>query len=274
MGNDRNQSFEIPSGVQVLGGFEGTEQTLIDRDSTEGVSILSGEIGDKETVEDNTYTIVYFKGATTTTLLNGFTITSAYANGLVEGADRATCGGGVFNDGNQGFSSPQISHCIFLDNFSREGAAIYNYANEGITNPTLSDCEFSFNRSDFNGGAIFNDGNFGECNPSIKNCLFKGNESMYGAGILNRGLYGECKVTISGCTFSDNFSIVRGGAVYNLREGRGVCDAAISGCMFDGNGATIGDGDVEQTIKVGSESPSGSENSGIRKRKSSSSVAY
>lgn len=271
--NDRSQSFMIPSGVQVLGGFDGTEETLMDRDLTNGVSILSGEIGDKKSVEDNTYTIVYFDGVTSTTLLNGFTVTAAYANGLVEGVDRTTCGGGVFNNGDQGFSSPQISQCIFLDNFSREGAAIYNYANEGITNPTLSDCEFLHNRSDFNGGAIFNDGNFGECNPSIKNCLFEGNESMYGAGILNRGLYGECKAVISDCMFLDNFSIVRGGAIYNLREGRGICDATTSGCMFDGNGATIGNGDIEQTIKVGAGiAPVGSKNSGLRKRKTS--IAY
>lgn len=272
--NDRDQSFEIPSGVQVLGGFAGTEETLADRDLTKGTSVLSGEIGDKENLEDNTYTIVYFEGATSTTLLNGFTITAAYANGLVEGVDRKTCGGAIFNNGDQQFSSPQISQCIFLNNFSREGAAIYNYANEGITNPTLSDCKFLFNRSDFNGGAIFNDGNFGKCNPSIKNCLFEGNESMYGAGVLNRGLYGECKAVITNCIFLDNFSIVRGGAIYNLREGRGICDATTSGCMFDGNGATIGNGDIEQTIKIGTEIvPAASKGSGIRKRKTST-IAY
>lgn len=271
--NNRDESFNIPCGVKLFGGFVGNEKKLKDRDLTKGETILSGEIGDTENLEDNSYTIVYFDLAESTTLLNGFTISGAYADGIVEGADKSTCGGGVFINGDQGLSSPQISYCTFINNFSREGAAIYSYANEGIANPTISDCEFLYNRSNFNGGAIFNDGNYGICNPNIKNCRFEGNESMYGAGILNRGLYGSCKPVIDDCTFIDNFSVVRGGAIYNLREGRGVCEAITVGCVFDGNGATIGNDDVEHTLKGdANDVQSVPRHSGIQKRKAA--VAY
>jgi len=272
--DDRSASFAIPSGVKVYGGFLGTEETLEERNTEANITILSGEIGDAAVAEDNSYSVVYFSNVSAATVLDGFVITGGYADGLVEGADLSTCGAGVFNNGEAGASSPIIANCLFLENFSREGAAIYNYANEGEASPTISDCKFVYNRSDFNGGAIFNDGNFGTCNPTIKNCSFEGNESMYGAGILNRGLYGECQPTISDCLFAENLSIVRGGAIYNQREGRGICEAMMSGNVFDNNVTTIGDPDVEQTIKLkgGKVQP---RRSGIQQRPATASdIAY
>lgn len=265
--NDRTVSFVIPSGVQLFGGFAGDEKKLEDRDLSAHQTILSGDIGSPEFVEDNSYTIVYFNLVNDMTLLDGFIITGGYADGLVEGADASTCGAGVFNNGEFGLSSPTIRNCTFLDNFSREGAAIYNYANDGEASPLISDCNFVYNRSDFNGGAIFNDGNFGTCNPTIKNCNFESNESMYGAGLLNRGLYGVCQPVILDCAFVNNFSVVRGGAVYNQREGRGICEAQIEGCVFEDNGSTVGDGDVDQTIELLNDKKNQPTRSGIRVRR-------
>lgn len=273
--DDRTASFAIPSGVKVYGGFAGTEKKLEDRDTEKNLTILSGEIGDVAVAEDNCYTVVYFNHANDATLIDGFIITGGFADGLVEGADLSTCGAGVYNNGESGVSSPTIANCLFLENFSREGAAIYNYASDGETSPVISDCKFVYNRSDFNGGAIFNDGNFGTCNPTITNCSFEGNESMYGAGVLNRGLYGECQPVIEDCVFAENFSMVRGGAIYNQREGRGICEAQMSGNVFDNNVTTIGNPDVEQTIKL---KPTGTvkpKRSGIQQRPvSTSDVAY
>lgn len=150
--NDRSTSFMIPDGVEVYGGFVGTEKRLENRNSTSNLTILSGEIGEVDIAEDNSYTIVYFDHAGPNTVLDGFVITDGYADGLVEGAHLSTCGAGVFNNGDDGVSSPTINNCLFIDNFSREGAAIYNYANEGEASPTISDCKFVYNRSDFNGG--------------------------------------------------------------------------------------------------------------------------
>ncbi|WP_367391095.1 hypothetical protein [Lewinella sp. LCG006] len=269
---DRTASFIIPDGVQVYGGFIGEEKKLTDRVLGEAKTILSGEIG-TEAPEDNSYTVVYFQNASAATMLDGFIITGGYADGLVEGADLTTCGAGIYNNGEFGVSSPMIQNCILINNFSREGAAIYNYANEGETSPTISDCQFVYNRSDFNGGAIFNDGNFGTCNPTITNCSFKGNESMYGAGILNRGLYGECQPMIKNSTFIDNFSVVRGGAIYNQREGRGICEALLEGNVFEDNGSTIGEGDVDQTNKALNVTQDQPSKAGVRMR-SAEAISY
>ncbi len=260
---DRNAAFSIPNGVELYGGFAGDEKKLTDRDPVKNPTILSGEIGDPASTEDNSYTIVYFYHASPATLIDGLTLANGMANGYADGADLTTCGGAIYNYAEGGTSSPTIQNCVFLYNSSREGAAIYNYANEGDASPAIRDCKFLYNRSDFNGGAIFNDGNFGLCNPSIENCRFEGNESTYGAGILNQGLYGECKPTITNCHFYDNFSLVRGGAIYNLREGRGDCEALVDGCVFEENGSTVGE-DVDNTFV--NDRGTGRDNSGIQLR--------
>jgi hypothetical protein len=239
---DRAATFCVPSGVQLYGGFAGEERKLEKRNPLEQVTILSGEIGDADSREDNSYTVLLLERSDNATVVDGFVITGGYANGLTEGVDLATCGAGVFISGKESAAAPTISNCIFQDNFAREGAAIYVYAEEGEATPLIRNCEFLRNRADFNGGAIFNDGNFGTCKPRIYDCYFEGNRSMYGAGVLNRGLYGSCTPTITDCTFTDNFSTIRGGVVYNVREGRGTIEAAMSGnLVYDDNGNSVGD---------------------------------
>ena len=272
---DRTASFIIPSGVAIYGGFAGTEKKLEERSLHANLTILSGEIGDVTDLEDNSYTIVYFSKADATTQINGFVITGGYANGMVEGADLTTCGAAVYNNGEFGVSSPKIEKCIFVDNFSREGAAIYNYANQGDASPLISDCKFINNRSDFNGGAIFNDGSYGTCNPTIKNCHFEGNYSMYGAGLLNRAVYGICQPVIVDCAFVNNFSVVRGGAIYNQREGRGTCEALVEGCVFEDNGSTIGNGDVDETVRMVNQTTDDQPGrSSIRQRRTTTVITY
>ncbi|MEM9931694.1 MAG: hypothetical protein AAF840_17945 [Bacteroidota bacterium] len=250
---DRAAKFIVPNGVRVIGGFIGTEESADEREGKASKTILSGQIGE-DTEEDNSYTIMYFQGVDATTVVDGFTFVGAYANGMEEGADLTTCGGAIFNNAEGTESSPQITNCTFYENFAREGGAFYNYAGEeGIASPSISGCKFLYNRSDFNGGAVYNNGDFGTSNPTYTDCHFEGNESMYGAGIVNSGLYGECKPTLTGCAFTDNFSVVRGGAIYNRREGgRGVCEATIdyATCTFDDNGSTIMNGDVDGTSKI------------------------
>ncbi|MEZ4986124.1 MAG: hypothetical protein R2795_13980 [Saprospiraceae bacterium] len=263
--DDRTARFVIPSGVKVYGGFAGNEKKLEDRPVEKTLTVLSGEIGDPTTVEDNSYTIVYFENANTATLLDGFYIMDSYANGMAEVVDPSLCGGGVFNNGSEGASSPEIANCFFVNNFAREGGALYNYAENGEASPVIRNCQFEGNRANFNGGAIFNDGNFGTCNPTITNCYFDGNESMYGAGVLNRGNYGVTQPVITDCHFYNNFSVVRGGAIYNQRDGKGLSEALVTGCIFEDNASTVGDNDVDGTIELNPAKNQPSR-SGIRKR--------
>ena len=73
--DDRNASFNIPRGVEVYGGFAGDETAIYSRDARNNITILSGEIGDEESKEDNSFSVVYFSNSCEETILDGFTIT-------------------------------------------------------------------------------------------------------------------------------------------------------------------------------------------------------
>ena len=55
---DREISFEMKDGVSLYGGFKGTESKRKSRNWITNITILSGEIGNQNVIEDNTMTIV------------------------------------------------------------------------------------------------------------------------------------------------------------------------------------------------------------------------
>lgn len=244
--NDRNASFHLVEGVSLYGGFVGTEMDFNQRQVAVNLTTLSGEIGES-TPEDNAYTVVYAEKVSQATVVDGFTITGGQSNGFSVNGDLTFSGAAWFNN----LASPTINNCTFSNNYAREGAAIYNYANNGICNPIISNCQFISNKADFDGGAIYNMSVNSQCTPRITNCHFENNHSTYGAGILNKGVDGIVRAVIIGCIFTNNASILGGGAVYDLREGRGVCDAIMNNCQFIDNasinGSSIGNGNNVQS---------------------------
>ncbi len=249
--NDRTQSFNLVEGVALYGGFAGMETTIEQRQIAVNSSILSGEIG-TASKEDNAYTVVYAEKVSPKTVVDGFTISDGVSNGFTFNGDLSFSGAAWFNN----MASPTISNCTFANNYAREGAAIYNYANNSNCSPIISNCRFISNTADFDGGAIYNMSINSTCAPRIVDCHFENNRSTYGAGILNKGVDGNVKVLAIRCHFSKNVSILQGGAVYNLREGRGVCDAIMQACQFVDNDSING-----QTIS-NSRSTNGAQSSG------------
>lgn len=245
---DRAASFVIPEGVQLYGGFGGFEKSVQERDLSTNLSVLSGEIGDPASKEDNSYTIVYTKNVSPATLIDGFLIQGGMANGTGPEGDIRRCGAGWFNDGSNGDSSPEIRNCLFKNNQGREGAGLYNYALNGTANPYISNCRFIGNIADLDGAGIFNDGTRGVCSPTIEGSLFEKNKATYGAGIMNQGVAGETRPEIRNCQFYGNMSYIRGSSIYNNRTDDGICSPVIQGCLFEDNLASVGR-DVSGTIK-------------------------
>lgn len=261
--NDRMISFTIPSGIKMFGGFAGNETALQQRNIQANPTTLSGAIG-TISEEDNSYTVIYTRHASSETEVDGFIITNGHANGIGNIGDIRVCGGAWFNDGSNGESSPTIRNCTFLDNVARNGGAIYNFAMNGVCNPNIENCLFSGNIADLDGGAIFNDGNVGTCNPVIANCNFTGNAATYGACILNVGKNGECRPVINESAFTNNSSLVRGSVVYNHREQGSNCDAIMTSCRSDDNDSMVGK-DVSNTLTGGNqEAKKPGKTSGIR----------
>ncbi len=238
---DRNASFHIPDGVVLLGGFAGYESSPMQRDWRANLTVLSGEIG-SPSIDDNSYSVVYTRHVSSATIVDGFVITAGTANGSGQKGNPKRSGAGWYNDGSNGYSSPTVRNCLFVNNYGRDGAGMYNMAANGVASPRLDNCQFVNNHADLDGGAMFNNGSFGICSPVITNCLFEENEASYGAGIINLAESGESRPTISNCNFTRNLSYVRGSSVYNNREYDGICDADIdmTSCLFVDNKDKVG----------------------------------
>ncbi len=238
---DRTKSFVIPDGITLFGGFAGYESSPLERNLKANLTILSGEIG-MPSPDDNAYTVVYTKNASSTTTVDGFIIMGGAAKGSASKNMLHYKGAGWFNEASHGNSSPTIKNCVFINNTAREGAGLYNYASNGTCEPVIEDCQFIKNLSDVDGGAVFNDGNNGTCSPRFSNCLFEGNEATYGAGMLNKADNGQAAPVVRNCLFVANIAYIRGSGIYNDRtaSSKGYCEAIMSGCRFEKNSSSVG----------------------------------
>ena len=214
MSTDRSRSFRLKPGVDVYGGFAGTESSRSDRDWLTYVTILSGDIGKPNDMSDNSYHVVI---GTDNAVLDGFII----SHGNAKGDDQNRFGGGMYNWS----SSPIISNCMFKHNWAISGGGIYNIHD---SSPTVTDCRFSDNRVDFNGGGIMNRGG----SPKLIRCRFhKNSAESNGGGIVNI----DSSPTINNCLFSGNSARTFGGAIANR-----LSTPLISNCTLNGNSASAG----------------------------------
>ncbi len=233
-GADRDISFVIPSGVKVIGGFNGVETNLEERQPERYPTTLSGEIG-QTGFADNSYHIVRFENADNSTLLDGFTITGGNANGEGTGNTNNSKGGGIYNNGHSGASNPMIRNCRFVKNFGRDGGAVYNNGLNGECSPVFENCIFSENEAGMDGGAIFNDSRgSGQCNPVFMHCIFKRNMGTYGGAICQATDDTACALILENCTFVENVAYLRGGAIFSI-AGSENCFVKIGGSVFEAN---------------------------------------
>lgn len=155
-GDARTATFEITGdqdGLQIYGGFDGTETTRSERDPSANETILSGNInGDESDDSGNAYHVLVFNGGgsetrgigndianniTGATVLDGVTVAGGNANGpsTTDGA-----GGGLYCDGTgtDNVCSPTLTELIFtgnaaIPNYTSGGGAIYNDAQDSGT---------------------------------------------------------------------------------------------------------------------------------------------
>jgi len=243
---DRDATFEMHNNLAIYGGFSGGETALEQRNWTTFVSILSGDIGTVDVLDDNSYTVVFASSTNSSAVIDGFTIRDGQAlddAALFQFDYPRWCGGGIYIEGsspgirnctfinnqagssggsiyNKQNSKPLISHCTFLDNTALRGSGIYN---EQGSNAMITDCVFTGNE----GAAIYN----ANSSAMISKCYFSGNNASFGAGIFN---ILDSVLVVTNCVFTGN-TAGAGGAIFN-QGGNYIA----TNCLFGGNKATHG----------------------------------
>ncbi len=225
-GGDRSASFRLRNGVQVYGGFAGTEVSLSERAAIRPVNgqpsstTLSGDIGTAGDAADNVYKVVRNEGNAGTVVLDGFVISGGYSRG---DGSLESLGAGLYTTG----GSLLVSGCAFSDNVARGtsglGGAVFN----NQTSLTVTGCRFANNVGEGGGGAVYEYQSAGR----YENSLFLNNRGMMGGGVVTES---GSPVFINS-VFSGNSASSQGGVGYNL--GR---DAVWVNCSFLGNSAAGG----------------------------------
>ncbi|MEZ4884877.1 MAG: T9SS type A sorting domain-containing protein [Chitinophagales bacterium] len=136
--SNRGISFYLPDGVELYGGFNGTETLRSERDFLLYETILSGDIGADNDDSDNSYQVI-----------------------IVDEGISVKIDGFYIADGNANETDNEV--------LQNKGGGIYNLGEAIIQN-----CVFYNNNASYSGGAIFN-GEFKKDNTKIVNCIFKAN---------------------------------------------------------------------------------------------------
>ncbi len=174
-----NPVLTMKDGVDIYGGFNGTEVNLLERNTASHETILDGEDINR-----------VVKGASNARL-DGFTITNGYIV-YVSDSRNAAQGAGMDN-GN--ISNLVVANCKFSGNVAEGGGSLPYNASNGL------------------GGGIHNRN---VTNLMVINCIFSDNHAV-GGGLMGWG-GAICSdestlVTITNCTFSNNSADDFGGAL-------------------------------------------------------------
>jgi hypothetical protein len=228
----RTATFQLENGVDVYGGFAGTETARAQRDWEAHVTVLSGDI-DANDVADadgvitdtddiagaNAYHVVTGSGTDATAVLDGFTITGGQA---IQDALN-NYGGGMINEG----GSPTLTNLTFAGNYVKgRGGGISNRSGSA---PVLLNVTFVNNTATSEGGGMYN------VNTSliVTDAVFSGNSARYGGGVSNHG----GGPVLTNLVLSGNSASFVGGGMNNYDSA-----PALTNVVFSGNTADWGGG--------------------------------
>lgn len=226
MGLDRSISFNIPNGVSLIGGFKGVENHWEERIWQNYRSILSGNLGNKDTGNDNAYHVLALNNVDSTTLIDGFWIERGAANALGNNQHQQGAGILITNTNVAFLSNPRIHNCVFqynsairgggigifalnrmrsvkihnstfIENYASYGGSIYLFTGDIDGWLDINTCTFKGNKAFEHGPTVFS---FFNGNLSMRNSTFEANESIQGGG----GIVISGNVFLDNCTFTNS----------------------------------------------------------------------
>ena len=207
--NDRTETFNIPEGANIFGGFPKMGAPFSNRDVIRFKTILSGDIGTPFDNTDNSYHVIRLNDV---------------GNALIEGV--------VIEDGNADVSAG-----------NQYGGAVHIQCNASSMMPTFRNVIFQFNEAYSGGGAvnIYNASTASTCNPNFENCVFLGNRSDFGGAIFYNcpgGPSANVSPSFKHCTFLQNHADVsgssEGGVSYGVSSNAN-CNAIFNNSIMWGN---------------------------------------
>lgn len=230
--DSRHISFNLKTGVQLIGGFNGTEISMEQRDVTANPTVLSGEIN-YPWATDNSYHVVTIYGGDSLTVLDGFTITRGNS-GEYGDPNFQEFGAGllVVADGDHPVARPVIRNCLFKDNRAVSGGGVACLGDDiYICSPEIEYCTFINNRGLNFGGALYKVGHNLPDQPfRVGHSTFSDNYCFeYAGGITVINPSGT--VQLQGCTFIRDSSKIQSGAVYFETQNSSV-NYEIDSCTF------------------------------------------
>jgi hypothetical protein len=145
--SSRSVSFNLQDNLAIYGGFAGTETDLSQRDIAANPTILSGDLNgdddDGPNPNDNSFHVVRYGVVSSSSTLDGVTITSGNANSP---GDRE--GAGVFA---VGIGTPLFRNCNIQNNHADDRGGGVGVAG---TSPLFTNCVISNNSAGAGGGAF------------------------------------------------------------------------------------------------------------------------
>ncbi|HIG12136.1 MAG: hypothetical protein ABGY71_15475 [bacterium] len=213
-GSPRTATFNLPMGIKIYGGFDGSETSLSQRAELFHQTILSGDLGVTGDTSDNAYRVVLINRnpQNLSTLLDGFTVEHGNANGPTGLPER---GAGIYVT--LDLTSPSWGVNFDLKNCTlRKNLAIYGAAMtvDNIAIVRLTDCHFTGNSSVERGGAL----QVHSASARVYNCEFDRNWALKGGAIFLNSIAFDVsgvnpRVRFVNCLFHDN-AADRGGAAF------------------------------------------------------------
>ena len=245
---DREISFVLNNGVQWYGGFQGEETSLSERDWELNETILSGEIGNPDSLSDNSLHVVYMEAVDSNTVIDGFIVEKGYAK-----PDPNTTlplyyskrGGGIFLHADEAEFEIRlrITNCWIRNNYaySSGGGGVFYFDFQILSSPRFFNVIFENNSADLNGGGLAIGGGGGEEErPEIVNCKFINNTAEgYGGGLNYDRKFGTKDLLLKDCFFQGNSADEQGGGCFLVQE-YSFFPIDVVNCTFIDNEAEVG----------------------------------
>lgn len=215
----RTATFNIlTDDLEIYGGFDGTENSIAERDVFANETILSGDLNNNDTGvdytgmnrTDNTYHVIQLNANNVT--LDGLTIKDGHAN-ATSGLNAQ--GGAILISVTS--SGLILKNCNIIDNVSVNGGAIKSTFDTNAS-VVIENCKFQNNVGKYACGAYLLANNNRSLTIDITNTLFSNNISKDVSGtsqgytgssvwLRAHGTNSNVTTTITNCTFANNTDI-------------------------------------------------------------------